>query len=366
MNDIEQRIERLYNEALSKDLERDFIGLPDLLIGHLDTIALASENSKGVLAVTLTSLAYKLLHPEQDIRRHQQSIDGGYSGRTFDSHYITPFLRAKSFPNMAESGWLTRSLEQKVPYDLNYPGAISPRTLKDAFLGTLDMVENDTFDLEAAIQYIFARLARIRDSRIIELAKPKNLSISDIIKALECHFTSTYRCRGASRLPVIAFYAVYQAMMPELKRYDEMTLLPLESHNSADARSGRLGDIDIVDRNGSAFEAVEVKYDIPIDKNIIERAKEKILPSSVRRYYVLSTCSVHKDEMAYISEIIKQVKNSHGCQIVVNGIIPSLKYYLRLLSDTALFVDNYAQLLASDESVKFEHRQRWNEIIAAL
>ena len=366
MNDIEQRIERLYNDAIGKDFEQDFCGLPDLLIANLDTIAFASENSKGVLAVTLTSLVYKLLHPEQDIRRHQQSIEGGYSGRTFDSHYITPFLRAKSFPNMAESGWLTRSLEQKVPYGLDYPGAIKPKSLKEAFLGTLDMVENDSFDLEAAIQYLFARLALIRDSRIIELAKPKNLSILDIIKVLEAHFTSAYKCRGASRLPVIAFYAACQAMMPELKRYEGMSLLPLESHNSADARSGRLGDIDVVGGDGKPFEAVEVKYDIPIDRNIVDRAKEKILPSSVSRYYILSTVPVHKDEIPYISEIVKQVKNSHGCQIVVNGIIPSLKYYLRLLSDTTLFVEKYAQLLATDESVKFEHRQRWNEIIAAL
>ena len=366
MNNIELFIERLYSDALDKNLEQDFATLPDLMRNRLDTIALASENSKGVLAVTVTSLVYKALHPNQDVRRHQQSIDGGYSGRTFDSHYITPFLRAKSFPNMAESGWLTRSLEQKVPYNLDYTGAIRPKQLKDAFLGVLDMAENVPVDTELAVQYLFARLAVIRDSRTIELAKPKSLTILAIVNVLERHFTSTYKGSGASRLPVIAFCAVYQTLMPELKRYEGMTLLPLESHNSADAQSGRLGDIHIVDRDGKPFEAVEIKQDIPVNRNIVEWAKEKILPSSVSRYYVLSTIPVHEEELPHISEIISQVKNFHGCQIVINGIIPSLKYYLRLLSDTALFVENYARRLAADEGVRFEHRRRWNEIIAAL
>ena len=55
---------------------------------------------------------YKALNPAQDIRNHQASIEGGYSGRTFDSKYITPFMKLHKFPSMAESGWLTRALEQ--------------------------------------------------------------------------------------------------------------------------------------------------------------------------------------------------------------------------------------------------------------
>lgn len=46
-------------------------------------------------------------------------MDKGYSGRSFDTKYITPFMKFK-FPKIAmrESGWLTRSLEQLEPYDL--------------------------------------------------------------------------------------------------------------------------------------------------------------------------------------------------------------------------------------------------------
>ena len=44
------------------------------------------------------------------------NMEGGYSGRSFDTKYITPFLKQKRFLGaMKESGWLTRSLEQNIP-----------------------------------------------------------------------------------------------------------------------------------------------------------------------------------------------------------------------------------------------------------
>jgi DNA (cytosine-5)-methyltransferase 1 len=49
-----------------------------------------------------------------------------------------------------------------------------------------------------------------------------------------------------------------------VKRFEGKKLLDIESHTSADSRSGRIGDIDIVDEKGRAFEAVEVKHGIPI------------------------------------------------------------------------------------------------------
>lgn len=360
-------IESLYQDVLTSGDTLSFEDvLPENVLKDIDTIVDSSESSKGVLAVTFTSLVYKRLHPEQDIRRHQISIENGYSGRTFDSHYITPFLRSKSFPSMAESGWLTRSLEQKKPYDLDYPGAIQPSLLKTAFLDLLHTVSTCNVDIEMSVKYLLYKLIRFRDSKVIEIAKPKNLSIASIIDVLIRHFQYQYHSRGASRLPVLAFYAIYQILVNEVKRFEGKTLLPLENHNSADSQSGRLGDIDIVDLNGCPFEAVEVKFDIPVNHDIVERAKEKILPSSVTRYYILSTSTIKDGEEKDIQSIISQVKNAHGCQIVVNGIVPTLKYYLRLLETPALFVEHYAELLAVDDTIKFEHKEAWNKIIAEL
>lgn len=368
MRDVTEFLEEKFNNAIAESAEssRYIDGLPLSMRNNLDSIADLAENARGVLAVTVTSLVYKALNPQQDIRCHQTSIPGGYSGRTFDTHYITPFLREKAFPNMSTTGWMTRSLEQKHPYDFNYPGAIQPDKIKRVFLSLIDQIETSLVPMDIAIEYLFTKLIQLRDQKKIELATPKNLSINSIMEALTKHFSRKYKYSGASRLPVLAFYAVYQALSAEVKRYEGKRLLTLEKHNSADSRSGRLGDIDVVDGMGNHFEAVEIKYDIPINKEIVEIVKEKILPSAASRYYILSTKGIKKGDEDVISTIIHQVKNTHGCQIVINGIIPSLKYYLRLLDDTSVFIQNYAKLMTNDETIKFEHKEAWNKIIADL
>lgn len=367
MMDIDAFLEKTYDKAMSEASGKNEIQcqMDSEAKTDLDMILSKAESSKGVLAVVMTSLVYKHFYPKQDIRKHQQSIPEGYSGRTFDTKHITPFLKSKRFPSMAESGWLTRSLEQKVPYDQNYPGAINPDSLKRAFLGLLDKIEKG-LSPDPLIDYMLQGLVIQRDKHQILLARPQNLSIEAIMKLLEAHFSSRYSCEGASRLPVLGIYAVYDCLMPELKRFQGKTLLPLENHTSADSQSGRLGDIDIVNENNEPFEAVEVKFDIPIDHNIVEIAKEKILPTHVGRYYILSTVDPKKENISKIEEDIRQIKNSHGCQLVVNGIYPTLKYYLRLLENPADFVKRYAELLESDKTIKFEHKERWNALISNL
>jgi DNA (cytosine-5)-methyltransferase 1 len=229
----------------------------------LDEILNKSESAKGVLTVVITSVVYKIFHPDQDIRKHQTSIEGGYSGRTFDSKYITPFLKHQKFPAMAESGWLTRSLEQKVPYDFHYSGAISPPSLKEAFLYIIDLIQTGK-DLEQILSYLLQGLIIQRNKQQIDLAKPLHLPILTIVDILKKHFEHKYSAEGASRLPVLALYATYQCLILEVKRFEGKKLLDIESHTSADSRSGRIGDIDIVDEKGRAFEAVEVKHGIPI------------------------------------------------------------------------------------------------------
>jgi DNA (cytosine-5)-methyltransferase 1 len=42
-------------------------------------------------------------------------------------------MKKHGFPAMVDSGWLTRLLEQNRPYNLDYPGKITPTRAKDAF-----------------------------------------------------------------------------------------------------------------------------------------------------------------------------------------------------------------------------------------
>lgn len=332
---------------------------------HLDVILSKSESAKGVLTVIITSLVYKILNPSQDIRNHQTSIDNGYSGRTFDTKHITPFLKSVKFPAMAESGWLTRSLEQKVPYDKKYSGAIRPELLKKSFLETIDFVQKGQ-DLDKCLSYLMQGLIIKRNSQVINLAKPLNLPIATIIELLTKHFNAKYTADGASRLPVLALFAAYECLMKEAKRFEEKTLLEIVSHTSADTRSGRIGDIDIVDSKGKEFEAVEVKHGIQINAQLVKDAFEKFKTTQVNRYYLLSTADIDPSESEKIEKEIERIKNIHGCHVIANGLISSLKYYLRLLSETSEFISNYVDLIESDKALKYEHKKQWNLIISAM
>lgn len=339
--------------------------LDSTIANHLNEILGRSESAKAVITVILTSAVYKKLNPDQDIRNHQTSIPNGYSGRTFDSKFITPFLKSVQFPAMAESGWLTRSLEQKVPYDSNYSGAIKPDSLKNAFLQTIDFIQKGK-DIDDLLSFLFQGLIIQRNAQQIDLAKPLNLPITTIINLLSKHFGARYSAEGASRLPVLALYAAYQCLINETKRFGGKVLLPMESHTSADSRSGRIGDIDIIDEKEKAFEAVEVKHGIPITVQLVKDAFEKFKTTQVKRYYLLSTANIDISQADEINKEIERIKNIHGCHVIANDLTNSLKYYLRLLSDTSEFIENYVNLIENDTALKFEHKKEWNNIISQM
>ena len=89
-------LEKIYAESM------ELVGSDDKIKSDLDKaienylleILSRSESAKAVITVILTSAVYKKLNPAQDIRNHQTSIPNGYSGRTFDSKFITAFTCA--------------------------------------------------------------------------------------------------------------------------------------------------------------------------------------------------------------------------------------------------------------------------------
>lgn len=40
-----------------------------------------------------------------------------------------------------------------------------------------------------------------------------------------------------------------------------------------------------------------------------------------------------------IISCIEKIKIEHGCQVIINGVFPTIKYYLRLLDNTDLFME---------------------------
>lgn len=329
---------------------------------RLNTIVERAEANRGILAVLTTLVVHKIYDPTQDIRYHQAQLPGGFAGRGIDSAYITPFLKRKNFPAMADTGWLTRSLEQPHAYTLDYPGKIRPESTKSAFLQLVDSLQNGLEKPRDLLLGLFVALIRRRDSETVELAKPHKLPISAIIHLLEKHFTHRYPCSGAARLPVLAMYAIYQCIITG-ERFKGKVLCELESHTSADRRSGRIGDIDVNFKDGTPFEGVEVKHGIQITRQLVADAYEKFKQFKTERYYLLTTANMDSADWSSIEAEIQKVGQIHGCQVIVNGVYSTLRYYLRLLPDPADFIDKYVELVKNDSAIKYQHKIAWNECV---
>ena len=132
-----ENLEQIYANALSIS---DITDISPDVENYVIQIGENSSKKKGLYTVLATLLYYKYQYPEQDIRLHQERFEGGFSGRGYDTQFVTPVLKRLGLPAMAESGWLTRSLEQPYPYDMNYNGAIG--VLKFPFLKRCNMCKN--------------------------------------------------------------------------------------------------------------------------------------------------------------------------------------------------------------------------------
>ena len=360
------KLQEIYEKA--RDISLEEIDITEEEKDILRILVSESEKRKGVYTVVVASLAHKVLNPNQDIRLHQSNMDGGYSGRTVDTRFVTPFLKEVGFPAMKESGWLTRSLEQNRPYDRDYPGKITPVPLKMAFLEVFDRIETFSASAEDYLLALFVMLLEEQETRTVEIINPidreSNIPIRTIMSYLISHFNYQYdHVSGASRLPVLALYSVYQCMMDELQRFEGKVLLPLGNHTSADMRSGSVGDIEIKDiATGDIYESVEVKHGHKITKIMIDDAYRKFKGTGIQRYYILSTVGIDIEEKDAINEFVEYIEDEHGCQVIPNGLINSLQYYLRLVQDTDKFIEYYVKNLETDTTIKKEHKQYWNEM----
>lgn len=379
MNNVRAILEDAYQVAESGDnTHSEFSGSQQRWI---EIIVEKAESQKAVLAVLITSVTKKIETPTQDVRYHKKELSNGYSGRVFDTQHITPFIRDKfqRFAMQGGSGWLTRSLEQAHPYTLEYPGRILDKAVKESFLRILHDIEENQADPKKYLRAIFISLINLmarsqvslslfeetnRDS--IQPSQLDTITIENIVNLLKYHFSYNYRVSGASRLPVLAVFSAYEVLM-SIERYEGKMLSPLKSHTTSDTKSGGIGDIEVLDENEDFFEAVEIKHNIPISPDLIQGAYQKFAETSASRYYLLTTAEPNVDDPKTVDQLVRKIHRQHGCEVIVNGIIPSLKYYLRLLSNPKLFLDGYSKNLQLDfnqnTDIKEVHLRYWNELL---
>ena len=83
---------------------------------------------------------------------------------------------------------------------------------------------------------------------------------------------------------------------------------------------------------------------------------------TVKRYYILSTITPSKELAAELKRTCDSIYNESGTQVICNGLMKTLNYYLRLLDNTDSFITNYVKNLQKDPELNYEHKISWNII----
>jgi DNA (cytosine-5)-methyltransferase 1 len=363
---------KTFLEEKNGDAESHFA---DATIMHCVNVLIEKiDSNKSLLSAIVTSVAKKAIQSEQDIRLHRVDFEGGYSARTLDTKVTAPFFK-QYFPKYAnkESAFLTLATRERLKWTLDEGLQLKIRNkdVKASFLTILDVVQNQQIDPIECLTFIFVRLlelssqqAMVFDDTIESLNFSDVVNIDSVIEMLRNHFET----KNSSRLPVIAVYAAYQMLFQELKRFDGKTLLPLNVHTASDKHG--YGDIEILNADGSHFETVEIKHNIAIDRNLIFDIAKKCEGSTIRRYYILTTFKgsfASVEEEKYIKKFVLKIQNDSDLAIIANGILMTIKYYLRFIENHKAYLDAYTNALIEDAKnsteVKEYHISAWKDIL---
>ena len=237
--------------------------------------------------------------------------------------------------------------------------------MKAPFLEIYESTEEcDISVVEQALKYLIYRQIQLREKKKITLATPNISEISKIVGHISSHIMHSYEGKGASRLPVLAIYATLKLVSNEINRFESKHLKELESHSAADSRTKSAGDIEIASEDGDLFEALEIKHGITITEDFVLDIAKKIAPFQLSRYYILTTANpswIGHDMQVVLDQIHQKI----GCEIIVNGVMPTIHYYLRLVKEPQDVYKYYTALLLEDKSVSHEHREVWNKVILA-
>ncbi|OBR75256.1 hypothetical protein XarbCFBP8138_05665 [Xanthomonas arboricola] len=331
---------------------------------YADVLAL-SKIKHAARGIALTLAAYKVTESSQDIRLHKSEFPGGFSARSIDNAGTIPFLQENSLYYNVETHWLSQTFSFAGPYMPNLLLKTQPKSAGPLMIRVVNDIEKALNSVEFAktvLQVIMGSLIADRNKGKVQLEKPQNLSIDQTIALLKQHFMHSYE-KNSPRLPQVAIFAIYQAILPTMDRYRGLELGILERMKAANRKSGSVGDID-VNKGGQPFEAVEIKFQVGINRNHVAEAIQKIKTASVQRYLILSTVGIADGETDEIAKLTHNFRRSNGCEIIVNGVLDTIKYYLRLIDSPATFINLYTALVEVDPDLGYEHRLAWNEVCA--
>ena len=265
----------------------------------------------------------------------------------------------------AESG---RNFKRPAPHNLDYSGNPRGKGNKTSYLGIIHAVQEENVDPFPIIVLLCALDLNIKKFEYADDVETiPGLSIDQIVEAINRHYRES-KGNGRARLPVLSMQAIYQCIVPEVSRYKGTILRNPPNRHTANDKEGWIGDIQVNRENGTPYEGVEVKSEQQINLDMIRGIIRKVKGNNVDRYYILSTSDmyIHPDNKGTIYKMVEFIRQTTGCQVIVNGLNRTLWYYLRLLENPDVFLDYYTQQVQGDLDVKPEHRQTWYSILREL
>lgn len=361
---LKEVLEEKYQQAeklIEDDKSIDVNGKP-----HVEAARDLAKLKHAFRGAALTLLGFKLVDSEQDVRSHKDEYEGGFSARTYDTRITVPFLIEKSLPRSVETHWLTQTLSfaEKLTEDVKLKTV--PKNSGPLLIKVVNYAEGLGSDaVEEMVLVIIYELIKIRNKDKVILTRPKNLPIDTVKILLSNHMGTKYK-NNAPRLPQLAIYAIYESIINKMSRFENQELEPIQRMKSADRKAGTVGDIVVINDAKEPVEAVEIKFGQPISDIHVCEAIEKVRGASVSRYYMLSTNGSVQEDIEIINKRKADFLKQNGCEIIVNGVVDTIGYYLRLLPNTTEFLANYAALVEADSDTSYEHRISWNDACSKI
>ena len=335
------------------------------LLKHLKILSNKIESHKGDYACLIMLLVKKLHDPNQDIRYHKVELQNGFSGRTYDTKFITPILKKNQLPSMAESAYLTRSIEQPHPLNKDFPGKIRDVEAKKSFLEIIDIFQKRPSHCESVLDYLINEGKKIKDKNFVPVKKIKTkekVFIDNLIRLLSSYLKINFKISGASKIPVICVYTIYQIFFKEIDRFKILTLKEMGFHTTSDKTSKSAGDIEIFKGN-NLVEGFEIKFNKEINEHLIEIAYEKIKRFNPQRYFIIHTSYINEENFIKLNKRIKKIKEEHGCQIIIDNFFVCLSSYLRLISNVEDYINLLSKNIIEDKELKLIHKKTWKEMV---
>lgn len=325
------------------------------------------QNRSGVRFLMACLLA-KLHQPNLDIRMPYTEIGGDdcYSGRHYDERYITAFVENHELPCNVTTAFLTpafRTHEIMLSKNANLMGR--PRKLYEDILSLLDDVARKRVTPRVLFCEIVRNLVILRDEQKLRMSTllenlrqsdSSQLTVDGIVNIVRQHLSQPH----SSRLPVLAFHAIYRTIEAEL---NERTV-PLHSHNAADSQTQSLGDIEVALKDSADIVTVYEMKSRKLSKNDVRQALNKVVNSQklAKQYLFITTQPISESVEEQIQALNEQ---NLGIEFAALDCLAFVRYFLHLFYQVRLeFLNNYQNLVLSESDSGV--RQPLKELLLSL